>query len=319
MIGDVSVATEIFILSGFLGSGKTSLLTQLLQFEKSQERKVGVIMNELGQVSIDSTAVSKDTPLAELLNGCVCCSLQDQFESQLQQLLFDHSLDVIYVETTGAAHPMEVFDACMSPLFAEKIIVKGVISIVDLYQWKHRKNVSPIVQQLMNEQVRHADLLLLNKMDLVSEQDQASSLYEIQSLNSHALCLLTTKAKINLSVIQQLHKKEIDNHTPIEVSSHLHLKSMTYTFSKPIHRNEFEQFLQSLPDTIYRIKGFLRFTNSNVLYSFQYSYGVPLFIPDMMNYPLTLVLIGENINTNKLREALNQLESDEPSNPAGIE
>ena len=69
--------TEVYLLSGFLGSGKTTLLKHLLQQEKRIERKVAVLMNELGRVSIDSDAVAEDVPLKELLDGCICCTIQD--------------------------------------------------------------------------------------------------------------------------------------------------------------------------------------------------------------------------------------------------
>ncbi|KAF0826133.1 Metal chaperone, involved in Zn homeostasis [Cytobacillus firmus] len=107
--------TEIYILSGFLGSGKTTLLKQLLQDEKKQGRKVAVMMNELGKVSIDSDAVDEDVPLKELLDGCICCTISDKLEAQLQELLMVEKPEAIYIETTGAAHPIEVLDSILSP------------------------------------------------------------------------------------------------------------------------------------------------------------------------------------------------------------
>ncbi|WP_078554091.1 CobW family GTP-binding protein [Bacillus alkalicellulosilyticus] len=302
------MTTDIYILSGFLGSGKTSLLTQLLQHEKELGRKVGVVMNELGKLSIDSTAVPEDTPLTELLNGCVCCSLSEQFEAQLYGLLQDHQLDVIYIETTGAAHPMEVYDACLSPLFASKVSMKGILSVIDLNQWKQREKLSPAIRQLMVEQIRQADLLLLNKIDLVSEQEQASFLFEIQQFNSHAKTILTQQAQININEVLQIKTQTKGEHTPIHVHNELRLQSLVYTFSDAVERNLFEEFLHSLPETVYRMKGFIRFTSSPTLYSFQYSYGVPLFISDMMNYPLTLVIIGEKLDKNTLEQQLRNIE-----------
>src|SRR5438105_4581578 len=76
---------EVYILSGFLGSGKTTLLKRLLEDERRLGRKIAVMMNELGKVSIDSDAVTDDdVALKELLGGCICCSIQDKLESQLQ-------------------------------------------------------------------------------------------------------------------------------------------------------------------------------------------------------------------------------------------
>ena len=69
--------TEVYLLAGFLGSGKTTLLKNLLQQEKKDERKVAVLMNELGRVSIDSDSIAEDVPLKEILDGCICCKIQD--------------------------------------------------------------------------------------------------------------------------------------------------------------------------------------------------------------------------------------------------
>src|SRR3954471_15453512 len=125
-------STEVYILSGFLGSGKTTLLKTLLENERFLRRKTAVMMNELGKVSIDSEAArDEDVPLKELLGGCICCTIQDKLEAQLQGLLFESKPEVIYIEATGAAHPVEVLDAVVSPLFANQIQFKGIITIVD--------------------------------------------------------------------------------------------------------------------------------------------------------------------------------------------
>lgn len=118
------MSTEIYILAGFLGSGKTTLLKQLLQDEKENGRKVAVLMNELGKVSIDSDAIDEDIPLKELLDGCICCTIQDKLEGQLQGLLTLEKPDVIYIEATGAAHPVEVLDAVLSPLLLTQLSLK---------------------------------------------------------------------------------------------------------------------------------------------------------------------------------------------------
>ncbi|MBM4764719.1 hypothetical protein GNT69_20930 [Bacillus sp. B15-48] len=76
----------MIILSGFLGSGKSTLLQDLIQFEKNRGRRIGVLMNELGEISIDSAVVPSDTPLKEMLNGCICCTIQGELSFQLNPL-----------------------------------------------------------------------------------------------------------------------------------------------------------------------------------------------------------------------------------------
>jgi G3E family GTPase len=196
---------EIYILSGFLGSGKTTLLKRLLEDEQKSSRKVAVMMNELGKVSIDSNAVDGDVSLKELLGGCICCTIQDKLEAQLQGLLVEDKPDVIYIETTGAAHPVEVLDAILSPLFADKLMIKGIITTVDGTRWKDRKLLSPQLQQLILEQVRHADFIIINKMNDLQEKEQAAISFEIQAINQTARCLLTNYSQELIYIYQHLY------------------------------------------------------------------------------------------------------------------
>ncbi|MBP2241216.1 G3E family GTPase [Cytobacillus eiseniae] len=300
--------TEIYVLAGFLGSGKTTLLKQLLTEEKRQNRKVAVMMNELGKVSIDSNAVDEDIPLKELLDGCICCTIQDKLESQLQELLVISKPEVIYIEATGAAHPVEVLDAVMSPLFVDRMEMKGIISVVDGKRWLDRKLLSPQVQQLLIEQVRHADLILLNKTDDLSESEQSKVTMEVQAVNSHAFSILTTYAKVPMSQVRKLSSSVKAGQARSHAELDLKLSTFVYQFTKAIEQTEFEAFLRGLPDTIYRIKGYVKFHSTTYPMLFQYSYGMPLFLPENMNMPQNIVFIGENMNWNEIEEQLQALE-----------
>lgn len=296
---------EVYILSGFLGSGKTSLLKRLLADEQRTGRKTAVMMNELGQVSIDSDVVDEeDVTLKELLGGCICCSIQDKLEAQLQGLLIEDKPEVIYIETTGAAHPVEVLDAILSPLFADKLIIKGIITTVDGTRWMDRKVFSPQLQQLILEQVRHADFILVNKMNELKENEQAKITFEIQSINPNARCLLTNFSQVS---IEQLRKLSVSVEK-VGQPSRLNLTTFVFQFKSAVSQTAFEDFLKHLPDTIYRIKGYLKFDYSNLPFLFQFSYGMPLYMKEDMNMPLNLVFIGENIHWNKIKMQLENLE-----------
>ncbi|MFP5115065.1 CobW family GTP-binding protein [Bacillaceae bacterium C204] len=296
---------EVYILSGFLGSGKTSLLKRLLADEHRTGRKTAVMMNELGQVSIDSDVVDEgDVTLKELLGGCICCSIQDKLEAQLQGLLIEDEPEVIYIETTGAAHPVEVLDAILSPLFADKLIIKGIITTVDGTRWMDRKLLSPQLQQLILEQVRHADFIIVNKMNELKENEQAKITFEIQSINPNARCLLTNFSQVS---IEQLRNLSISVEK-VAQPSRLNLTTFVFQFKSAISQTAFEDFLKHLPDTIYRIKGYLKFDYSNLPFLFQFSYGMPLYMKEDMNMPLNLVFIGENIHWNEIKMQLENLE-----------
>jgi len=300
---------EVFILSGFLGSGKTTLLTNLLRQEKEAKRNVAVLMNELGQVSIDSNAVANETPLKELLGGCICCTIQGQFETSLHSILQENShLDAIYIETTGVAHPLEVLDACLSPLFAHQIIIQGIVTLIDANRWKDRSSLNLRLQKLLNEQVIHADVLLLNKVDQLSEQEQAQVVFEIQSLNSTAKCLLTTYAYVQIDDIKISRPQLTPTHEHSHVVKDLHVKSYVHQFTTALDIDIFEDWLRQMPDSIYRIKGYLRFQHTENTYLFQYSYGMPLYMKELMKYPMTVVFIGENLDPIWMKSEMEKLE-----------
>ena len=300
--------TEVYILGGFLGSGKTTLLRNLLLQEKDKGRKVAVLLNELGSISIDSGLIDDDVPLKELVDGCICCTIQDKLEVQLQDLLMENELEAIYIETTGAAHPVEVLDGIMSPLFAEELEYKGIITVVDLLRWRDRDQLSVQVRQLLVEQIHHADFILLNKKDLVTEMEAAQLIYSIQSLNSHATCLLTEQAKVSLSSLQKLQSKQSTHHQALDVHNHLHLSALVYSFEGSIEKVDFEAWMRNLPDTVYRMKGYLSFTHSQYPYLFQYAYGMPMYMNEMMKMPLNIVIIGEDLNKQQLISQLKELE-----------
>lgn len=299
---------EVYILSGFLGAGKTTFLQNVLSQEMQLERRIAVIMNELGEVSIDSNAVPEETPLKELLNGCVCCTIQGQLELQLENMLQEYDLDAIYIETTGVAHPIEVLDACMSPLFAEKLAVQAIITLIDAKRWQDRSQLSIQLRKLLVEQVQHADTILLNKVDSLSENEKANLVSEIQSLNSKGKLLMTEYANIPLTQMQPIKRSAKKQHEQAHVHNKLHMRTYVHTFLKPIDLEAFEKFLKNMPDTIYRIKGYLSFTHSKDSYLFQYSYGMPLYMKEQIKRKNILVFIGENLDHQKINKELQLLE-----------
>ncbi|MEH6944909.1 CobW family GTP-binding protein [Bacillus sp. JJ722] len=301
--------TEVYIIGGFLGSGKTTLLQQIMKQEKEAGRQIAVLLNELGSISIDSAVIEEEgVPFKELFDGCICCTISEKLEGQLQSLLYENKLDAIYIETTGAAHPVEVVDSIMSPLLVNQLEYRGIVTVVDISRWKDREQFTPQIRQLMVEQLVHADMILLNKVDQVSEEESAKILFEIQSLNNEALCLFTNHSKVLLRDFQGRKVRSQDGHKSAKHSiAHLQLQTIVYTFDKSISYESFENWLRSLPDTVYRIKGYIGFTHSQYPFLFQYSYGTPVMIPELMKMPLNIVIIGQNLDRDAIVKQLENL------------
>ncbi|MGG2054821.1 CobW family GTP-binding protein [Lysinibacillus pakistanensis] len=289
---------DVYLFSGFLGSGKTSMLTDVIRQLKEKHLKPAVIMNELGKLPFDSQAVEKDIPLKEMLEGCICCSGAEKTEAQIQSLLMDNEFDVLIIETTGAAHPVEALDAVYSPLFAEKLNVKGIVTVADSKLWLNCETLTPQVRSLFMEQIRHAHLLLANKTDLLTEEEQARVVYELQGYNPHAFILQTTNGRVPLRLLEDLKATAQVDKSDILKSpiAAMHLGSRLIEFKGiDFTQQQFENWVRSLPDTIYRMKGYVPIEGVRNPMLFQYAYGMVQWLPEYVKMPAKLVIIGENV------------------------
>ena len=234
-----------------------------------------------------------------MLDGCICCSGSEKTEAQLQGLLEENKdIDVILIETTGAAHPVEALDAVYSPLFANRLTIKGIVTVADCRRWLDRDKLSPQMRALFMEQIRHAHLLIANKADLLTEDDMAKVTMELSNFNESAPIIQTIGAKVLFPYIEKTlnsHKKTVKN--PIISGKGLPLSSKLITFSESVNRMDFENWVKSLPDTVYRMKGYVPVEGVKNPYLFQYAYGMVNWLPEYVKMDPRLVIIGEGIDS----------------------
>ena len=290
---------DVYLFSGFLGSGKTSMLTDVIRQLKEANLKPAVIMNELGKLPFDSQAVEQDVPLKEMLEGCICCSGAEKTEAQIQSLLHDQDFDVLIIETTGAAHPVEALDAVYSPLFADKLNIKGIVTVADSRLWLDRSSLTPQVRSLFMEQIRHAHLLLANKTDLLTESEQAQVVYELQGFNANAFILQTINGRVPLKLLQNMQSTariSKDDIVSARIGESFNLGSRLVRFDTSFTQEQFENWVRSLPDTVYRMKGYVPIEGIKNPMLFQYAYGMVQWLPEYIKMEPNLVIIGENIN-----------------------
>ena len=290
---------DVYLFSGFLGSGKTSMLTDVIRQLKEANLKPAVIMNELGKLPFDSQAVEQDVPLKEMLEGCICCSGAEKTEAQIQSLLHDQDFDVLIIETTGAAHPVEALDAVYSPLFADKLNIKGIVTVADSRLWLDRTSLTPQVRSLFMEQIRHAHLLLANKTDLLTESEQAKVVYELQGFNANAFILQTTNGRVPLKLLQNMQSTariSKDDIVSARIGESFNLGSRLVRFDTSFTQEQFENWVRSLPDTVYRMKGYVPIEGIKNPMLFQYAYGMVQWLPEYIKMEPNVVIIGENIN-----------------------
>ncbi|MFJ8064952.1 CobW family GTP-binding protein [Psychrobacillus sp. NPDC096426] len=292
---------DVYLLSGFLGSGKTSLLSHIIVQFKAEGIKPAVIMNELGKLPFDSRAVDNEVPLKEMLEGCICCTGSEKMEAQLQMLLEDEDFDVLLIETTGAAHPVEAMDAVLSPLFASKLNMKGIITVADCKRWLDRDKMTPQTRMLFFEQIRHAHLIVANKTDLLTEAEILTVTMQIQGLNELAPIIQTANSKLPVKLLKNMeatfHEKEVQE---AAIGKQLSLSSRLHTFQEELNQEEFEEWVRKLPDTVYRMKGYVPLKGHKYPYLFQYAYGTVQWLPEYMKMPPEIVIIGDRVDKLKI-------------------
>lgn len=222
--------TPVTILTGFLGAGKTTLLNRILT--GNHGLRVAVIENEFGEIGIDhDLVINAEEEIFEMNNGCVCCTVRGDLIRILGNLMkrrdrFDH----ILIETTGLADPGPVVQTFFADdAMKEKLFVNAVVTLVDAKHILLHLDDSDEAR----EQIAFADLVLLNKCDLVSEPDLLALETRIRSMNALATIHRTTNADIPIPTVLEVggfnldHAMELDPHFLEEAHHHHHDDDVT--------------------------------------------------------------------------------------------
>lgn len=320
-----------YIISGFLGSGKTTLLLNILKYCKSQQIKPAILLNELGSVNVENH-LFEDENIFELLDGCICCSIQEDLKAALTSILETHTekpIDALFVEGTGVANPLEIVEVIASPPYVHSYDIQSVISLVDASSYLENQDIfsSIAVRNLLKNQIKGATTVFLNKVDLVNEkqlQKIEAKLTKVIDINTEVL--KTSYGNVNIGELLQKrsnntiisHKQAMGNcgdpshstckHDHTHNHDHLQhasIKTMTIQDVPSITRRQLKKWLKSLPEGIIRGKGYIFLKDKQGLYPFQYSSN-QVFIGD---YPQKLaanpciVLIGKDIDLTTIQNS----------------
>jgi G3E family GTPase len=188
----------VTVLTGYLGSGKTTLLNRILT--EDHGKRYAVIVNEFGEIGIDNDLiVESDEEIYEMNNGCVCCTVRGDLVRVVEGLMRRPGrFDAIVVETTGLADPAPVAQTFfMDDDVREKTRLDAVVALVDAKHVAARLKDSREAE----DQIAFADVVLLNKTDLVSEEDLHALEHTIRAINPHARIHRTERSKIDLKEI----------------------------------------------------------------------------------------------------------------------
>ncbi|MGR9159850.1 CobW family GTP-binding protein [Rhizobium leguminosarum] len=195
------------ILTGFLGTGKTTLLNHLLT--SIENESVAVIVNEFGEVGIDGKLVVPTADeVIELNNGCICCTVRGDLIAAIGELLRSgRPIDRIIIETSGLADPAPVIQSfLLDETLARRLQLDAIVTVVDA---RHMKQQLP--QDEAREQISFADVLLLNKIDLESAEDLAATEQQLRGINPLARIIRTRDCKVELSAVLDVGAFDLKN------------------------------------------------------------------------------------------------------------
>ncbi|WP_246943160.1 CobW family GTP-binding protein [Bacillus pinisoli] len=306
-----------YIISGFLGSGKTTVLKRMVEHARHQQLKVGLILNELGDVHVENY-MFKQEQMVELLNGCICCSIQDDLKDTLQQFI-DNPIDLLIIEGTGVANPNEIVDSLVSPPFHEHFDLKSIISLVDASNYLEYQSIfssSKEIRQLLKEQISSATLLVINKTDLVSTkqlQKVEDSIKKELKDSTHAIKTAFGNVKMEelllprIQMISSIEKKSCSCSKHEECHHHTHhanIKAIKVTELPQFHIKHLQKWLRGLPPEVIRAKGIVQISGEYGLTSFQFAAKRITFekLTEGTSQEPVIILIGNNLDQKNVMD-----------------
>jgi G3E family GTPase len=305
----------VTVLTGYLGAGKTTLLNRILTHEHGL--KVAVIVNEFGEVGIDNQlVVDADEEIFEMNNGCICCTVRGDLIRIIGNLMkrrdrFDH----LVIETTGLADPAPVIQTFfVDEDLRDELRLDAVVTLVDLKHVEQHWDTEEV-----QEQLAFADVLVLNKADLVSDADRAAIERRVRAINPVARLLTSEKADVPMQELLGVEAFELERALSLdpgflaEEHDHEHddaVGSLALVEDRPMDLEKLGSWISDLvanrgPD-LFRMKGIIQLDGKDERYVLQ---SVHMLIDgdfDRLWKPgerrrTEFVIIGRDLDANDLR------------------
>ncbi|MCR5706266.1 MAG: GTP-binding protein [Acholeplasmatales bacterium] len=278
----------IHLITGYLGSGKTTLLNNLLKEDSSH---IALIVNDLGSVNIDAKLINssnlknKDMRMVELSNGCICCTLQDDFMKEIDELASNPNIDKILVEASGVSNPANIANGFLmyEEFIKTKCYLSDIVTVVDsnyIYNKyyddieNYSEDDEPDIINLIMDQIEFCNTVIMNKCDLLDEE-KIKLVYDlirrlqpeatiIKAINSNVKSSeLFTKKKLDFDKLMSssgiakalAREEEMD-----KVNPDFGIKSFVFEARRPFDRLKLEHYLETeFPTSIIRAKGYIWF------------------------------------------------------------
>ncbi|MDQ3576105.1 MAG: GTP-binding protein [Actinomycetota bacterium] len=311
----------VLVVAGFLGSGKTSLLNHLLH--TTSGLRIGVIVNDFGRVNIDAMTIAAQVDaMVSLGNGCLCCAVDaSELDEMIGRLALpeDAPVDVIVIEASGLAEPpamVRMVLASDNPF----ITYGGLVEVVDAAEFESTRARHPQV----DNHLRYADLVLLNKIDRVDEPTRDALLDLVRGLAEGIPVVPTEHGRVDPALLfdpvdrpepawRQLSFEDLEER---EHHVHADYDSVDFATKDPVHPQRFAQFLTDRPVGVYRMKGFVDFAGTDQRFTV-HTVGSYVSVttdpwPDSSR-ATELVLIGADLDAELITSALDATVEPDPA------
>ena len=263
---------NFFIITGYLGSGKTKFIQNFIEHETAQNRFTGIIQNEIGKIGLDGALLDAKYALVEIDEGCVCCSMAGQIKLAISQLK-PKKPDSIVLETTGVANPFNILSELNE--IKDAVNLCAIVTVVDGANFLKERGRSKI----MLEQIKAADVIVLNKIDLISSEQKERIRQALIQNNRCAEIFETVDAELNPNYL--LYRQSDTSYMASVLlegkMGATHEDEGIVSFKKDlpedIDRQNFIKFMSDMPENFYRIKGLASFKDDEAQYVVQFVNG----------------------------------------------
>ena len=296
-----------FVITGFLGVGKTTMLTNSVK-QYFPDKKIAIVVNEFGDIGVDSKILTNVySEVLEISEGCICCQLAEEFESGVREIIEKYNPEIIFVETSGASEPFPIFLSLQNL----GISVDGIICVVDSKNFDAYKDNSTAKYQLGG-----SNIIVMNKTDLISEDEANAVEAEIRAVKEKYNIKNTMTGKpifknyvlhraeqglVNKEVFEGIYRVEevvkfAEDYKHLDHTIKDSLTQKVAYLKEDIVFQDVDDILENLPENIYRVKGVVRVTDVPNAIFINYSFGDVSF-EELVDYKdkSLLIFIGENI------------------------